>query len=108
MGTPWDPSYDHFCVLCQTLKFPILNILKHMRSTNPGRYLIFFLVRIPVECRQNRVWGLIFEPSYEHFYKGDHFGNKCIYIYDGREKGKGKREGQKGIFIAIYNIFATL
>ena len=57
----------------------------------PGRYLIFFL---------NHVWGPIFDPSYDHFYKCDHFGNKCIYIYmregkKGREKGKGKREGKR-------------
>ena len=50
------------------------------------------------------VWGPIFDSSYDHFYKCDHFGNKCItyiYIYmregkKGREKGKGKREEKKG------------
>ena len=26
-------------------------------STGPGRYLIFFLVKFHVECRQNHVWG---------------------------------------------------
>ena len=47
----------------------------------PGRYLIFFLVKFPVECRQNHVWGPIFGPSYDHIYKNVHldqiltFGN---------------------------------
>ena len=45
----------------------------------------FFLVKFPFEWRQNHVWGPIFDPSYDNFYKCDHFGN--------REKGKGKREG---------------
>ena len=42
--------------------------------------------------------GPIFDLSYDHLYKCDHFGNKCvyIYIYEGREKGKGKREEKKG------------
>ena len=34
-----------------------------------GRYLIFFLVKFPVDCRQNHVWGPIFVPSYDHLYK---------------------------------------
>ena len=42
----------------------------------PGRYLIFFLLKFPVECRRNHVWRLIFDSSYDHFYKCDHFGNK--------------------------------
>ena len=69
----------------------------------PGKYLIFFLIKFPFECRQNHVWGPICDPSYDHFYKCDHFGNKCIYMYKymregkkGREKGKGKREEKKG------------
>ena len=53
--------------------------------TNPGRYLIFLLIKFP---------GLIFDPSYDYFYKCDHFGNKCIYIYEGREKRKGKGKGR--------------
>ena len=59
----------------------------------PARYLIFFLVKVPFECRRNHVWGLIFNPSYDHFYKCDNFGNEGVHIYEGREKGKGKREG---------------
>ena len=43
-------------------------------STGLGRWLIFFLVKFPVECRQNYVWGPIFDPSYDHIYKCDHFG----------------------------------
>ena len=60
-----------------------------MRSRNPGRHLFFFLVKYPVEWRQNHVWGPIFDPSYDNFYKCDHFGK-------GKGKGKGKREGEKG------------
>ena len=36
---------------------------------DPGRYLIFFLVKFPVGCRQNHVWGTIFDKSYDHMYK---------------------------------------
>ena len=39
-----------------------------------GRYLIFFLIKFPVEWRQNHVWGPIFDPSYDHIYKCDYFG----------------------------------
>ena len=57
-----------------------------MRSTNPGRYLIFFLIKFPVECRQNYVWRPIFDSSYDHIHKNINF---C--------KGKGReRKGRKG------------
>ena len=26
-------------------------------------------MKLPVECRQNHVWGPIFVPRYDHFYK---------------------------------------
>ena len=42
---------------------------------DPKRYLIFFLIKFPVECRQNHVWGPSFDPSYDHIYKCVHFGN---------------------------------
>ena len=42
---------------------------------DPGRYLIFFVVKFPVECRQNHVWGPIFDPSHDHIYKCVHFKN---------------------------------
>ena len=59
MGTPWDSIYDNFWDLCQRIeKF------KYMRSTNPGRYLIFFLIKFPVECHQNHVWRPIFDPRF--------------------------------------------
>ena len=35
--------------------------------------LIFFLVKFPVEWRQNHVWGPVFVPSYDHVYKNIHF-----------------------------------
>ena len=35
---------------------------------------IFFLIKFPVECHQNHVWRTIFDPSYDHIYKCDHFG----------------------------------
>ena len=43
------------------------------RSTNPGRYLIFFLIKFPFECRRNHVWSPIFDPSYDHIYKNVYF-----------------------------------
>ena len=33
-----------------------------------------FLIKFPFECHQNHVWGPIFDPSYDHFYKCEHFG----------------------------------
>ena len=96
---PWGPRGIPFMTIfvfyvSTQLKFPILRKMKHMKSTNPGRYIIFCLIKFPVEWCQNHVWGLIFDPSYNHFYKCDHFvmreGKKE------REKGKGKREGKKG------------
>ena len=65
---------------------------------DPRRYLIFFLINFLVEWCQSHVWGPIFDPSYDHLYKCDHFGNIYIYIYlyEGREKGKGKRAFLKG------------
>ena len=68
-----------------TLKFPILSILKHIRSTNPGRYLIFFLIKFPVECR----WGPIFVPSYDHIYKN-------ILVCKGKGREEARKEGRKG------------
>ena len=40
-----------------------------------GRYLIFCLIKFPFECRQNHVWGPIFDPSHDHIYKCVLFGN---------------------------------
>ena len=78
-GTPWDPSYDHFCVLCQRSNSWYWIFWSIWRSTGPGRYLIFFLVKVPVECRQNHVWGPIFVPSYDHFYNYTSVDPKHIF-----------------------------
>ena len=32
-----------------------------------------FLIKFPVECRQNYVWRPIFDLSYDHIYKNIHF-----------------------------------
>ena len=80
-GPPGTPFMTIFLCFMSTLKFPIFKILKQMRSTNPERYLIFVLIKFPFECRQNHVWGPIFEPSYDHIYKNIHFckGNANFY-----------------------------
>ena len=39
----------------------------------PGGIPIFFLIKFPVECRQNLVWGPISDPRYDHIYKNVHF-----------------------------------
>ena len=72
-GPPGTPFMTIFVFYVNPLKLPILNILKQMGSTNPGRYLILFLIKLPVEWRQNHVWGPIFDPSYDHIYKSIHF-----------------------------------
>ena len=38
----------------------------------PGGISPFFLLKFPVECRQNHAWGSIFGPSYDHIYKTVH------------------------------------
>ena len=72
-GTPYDQSYDHFCVFVSPVNSPILINFKYMRSINPGRYLITFLIKFPFECHRNHVWGSIFDPCYDHVYKCDYF-----------------------------------
>ena len=77
---PWGPPETPFMttfVLYVNPQIPNIEKMKYMRSTNPGRYLIFFLIKFPVECRQTHVWGSIVDPSYDHFYKCNNFGNKC-------------------------------
>ena len=66
----------------------------------PGRYLIFFLTKFPVECRQNHVWGPIFDHSYDHIYKSIHFCKGKGREGKGRKGRKGReakaREGKEG------------
>ena len=78
LETHFWPELWPFACFMSTLKLLILKILKHMRSTNPGRYLIFFLIKFPFECHRNHVWRPIFDPSYDHFYKCDH----CCFLLD--------------------------
>ena len=80
-GMPGSPSYDHLCVSCWPSFFQFL-IYEGIRGvTGPGRYLIFFLGKFPVECRKNHVWGPIFDPSYDHIHKCDLFARIYILIY---------------------------
>ena len=65
--------YDHFCVFVSVLPSPILKKINYMRSINPRRYLIQILIKFPFECHRNHVWKPIFDPSYDNFYKCDHF-----------------------------------
>ena len=76
-----------------------------MNSTNPGRYLIFFLIKFLFECRKNHVWGSIFDPSYDHIHKNIHFGRKRgseerrkEVRKRGREeeRTRGRKEARKG------------
>ena len=39
----------------------------------PWEVAHLFSREIPVECRQNHVWGPIFDPSYDHIYKNVYF-----------------------------------
>ena len=54
---PWGPPGPPFMTIFvfYVSPFPILNTLKQMRYTNPGRYFIFFIIKFPFECRQNHV-----------------------------------------------------
>ena len=64
------PFITIFVFFMSVLPSPILKKFNYMRSINIGRYLIFCLIKFPFECRQNHVWGPIFDPSYDHFCKG--------------------------------------
>ena len=73
---PWGPPGTRVMtifVFYVNPQVPNIENLKHMRSTNPGRYLIVFLIKFPIECRQHHVWRPIFDPSYDHVYKSVHF-----------------------------------
>ena len=73
---PWGPPGTPFMtafVFYVNPQAPNIETMKHMRSTNPGRYLIIFLIKFPVAWRQNHVWGAIFGLSYDHIYKNIHF-----------------------------------
>ena len=72
-GTPWDPSYDHFCVLGQTLKLLILKILMYMQVYGPWEVSHLFsreiARRMPFESCLGTPWG----PIYEHICKNVYF-----------------------------------
>ena len=80
---PWGPPGTRvmtICVFYVNPQIPNIEILKHMTSTNPGRYLIFFIIKFPFEWRQNHVW----KGGREEARKG------------GREEGRktGREEGE--------------
>ena len=53
-----------------TLKLLILKVLMYMEVYG-AREVSHLFAKFPVECRYNHVWGPIFDPSYDHFYKCD-------------------------------------
>ena len=73
-GPIFDPSYDHFWVLCQSPNCQYWEFSSIWGSMDPGRYPIVFLMKFPVEWHRNYVWGPIFDPSYDHFTKCKHLG----------------------------------
>ena len=81
-----------------TLKLLLFEILMHMRSTNPGRYLIFFLIKFPFECRQNHVWRPIVEGGRKEGREEGRKGGREEVRKGGREEGRkrGRKEGRKG------------
>ena len=86
-GTPWDPSYDNFCVSAQIPNIEYFEVYGGLHAL--GGISSFFLVKFLVECRQNR--GPIFDLSYDHIYKSIHFCKG-----KGREAREGKgREGKE-------------
>ena len=56
MGDPIWPELWPFLCFCVTRQLPILKNFNYMRSINPGRYLIFCLIKFPFECHRNHVW----------------------------------------------------
>ena len=77
ISDPWGPHMNLFmsifCIFVSAVNSPMLKKLDYMRSINTGRYLIQILIKFPFECHRNHVWGPIFDPSYDHFSKCDHF-----------------------------------
>ena len=69
-GTPFMTIFGIYV----SIHIPNIEKIKYVRCTNPGRYLIFLLIKFPIEWHQNHVWGTIFDPNYDHIYKCDYFG----------------------------------
>ena len=54
---------------------PIPNIEKiQLYDVYKYREVSQILIKFPFECHRNHVSGSIFDPSYDHFHKCDHFG----------------------------------
>ena len=75
MSESKNPFVRHCCFqLCWGSTFSTQFLFQLVwRSTGTERYLILFLVKFPVDCRQNHVWGCIVDPSYDNIYKNMYF-----------------------------------
>jgi len=60
-----------------------------MRSTNPGRYLIFFLIKFPFECRRNHVWVPMCNIGQHNVQMGSWSGDE--------DKGHARGEGHQAL-----------
>ena len=61
-----------FFSTCWWSTLSTLFLFSFLRVYRPGRHPIFSR-ELSVECRQNHVWGCIFDPSYDHMYKNMYF-----------------------------------
>ena len=80
-GTPGTPFMIIFGIYVSTPipnieTFQIYEVYKSWKVSHlfSHQISIFFLIKFPVEWHQNHVWKPIFDPSYDHFYKCEHFG----------------------------------
>ena len=53
--------------------FRLCCVSAFLRVYRPREVSHFCLMKFHVECRQNHVWGYIFDPSYDHIYKTNTF-----------------------------------
>ena len=83
---PWGHPGNPFMTICvfyvnpQTPNIEYFEAYEVYKSQEVSH---LFLIKFPVEWRQNHVWGTIFDPSYDHMYKCDYFG-----YTDGRTSGR--------------------
>ena len=77
---PWGPPGTTFITIFVFYVNPQIPNIKYFEAYEVYKsqeVSLFFFIKFPFECRQNHVWGPIFDPTYDHIYKYDYFG----YIY---------------------------
>ena len=94
---PWGPPGTPFITIFVFYVNPQIFNIEHFEANEVYKsreVSHFFLIKFPLECRRNHVWGPIFDPSYDHIQKTYIF----VKVREGRKEGMkgGSKEGRKG------------